>query len=122
MAVKSAFKTLNEEMYAKGGKTQESKLLSKIRVGNIIPTNKGNYEIIELQEETGNLDNYDGGFSYFKVKDENDKVNYIKISREKNPKMFINDKPLYSSSWKNAKRYLLKVVKHKGTTINLMRV
>jgi len=101
--------------FAKGGKTQGSKLLSKIRVGNIIPTNKGNYEIIELQEETGNLDNYDGGFSYFKVKDENDKVNYIKISREKNPKMFINDKPLYSSSWKNAKQIFAKGGKTKSS-------
>lgn len=101
-------KSQKETKYAHGGSMYAGggTLLSKIKVGNIIPTSVGNFEIIELQENTAltSLNTYDGGFSYFKVKDENGKIKYIKISRENQPKMYLNDGALYNSSWENAKQ------------------
>jgi hypothetical protein len=92
------------EKFGNGGGVGDNRLLSKLKIGNIIPTSSGNFEIIDFEEETNKLGIYDGGFSYFKVKDENGKIQYIKISREKNPKMFLNNGSLMSSSWQNAKQ------------------
>lgn len=107
------------EEFMNGGKMQTGggvgkNLLSKIKIGNIIPTSNGNFEIISFEEDTMQLDNYDGGFSYFKVKDEDGKIRYIKISRDRNPKMFLNDYSLMSGSWSNAKQIFEKGGKATG--------
>ena len=102
--IREAQSVMMLDSYSNGGGVGDNRLLSKLKIGNIIPTSSGNFEIIDFEEETNKLGIYDGGFSYFKVKDENGKIQYIKISREKNPKMFLNNGSLMSSSWQNAKQ------------------